>query len=429
MKFPQSYKPLAVLLLCVSFSSGCTSCLAPIDGVSVDCVPQHCLGVPRSDWEFVPFGLLRMQRPKQYRVAAGDILGIYVEGVLPRKNGPADISQLPVHFPEGDSDLPPSVGHPIPVRDDGRLPLPLLDPLPVDGMTLTEVEELIKKEYVSNNILRKGQERVLVSIMKERTIRVLVVREDTSGGGELVRGTSRRGEGHTLDMPAYKNDLMHALTETGGLPGLSAKNQVTIFKGARLSEGEEDTDFQTLLSQGIQMDPSSNLVGAEELIEDPFRKTIPLRVPPGTVPSFRRSDVILEEGDIVFVESRDNEFYYTGGLLPPGQFPLPRDYDLDVLGALAIAGAGADGTSTQSQGALLGGFTTAAPTQLYIKRKTPYCPNLTIEVDLKQAFNNPRYNILIQPGDTLILRHKPCEEALNFGIASFFTFGIRELFR
>ena len=33
-----------------------------------------------------------------------------------------------------------------------------------------------------------------------------------------------------------------------------------------------------------------------------------------------------------------------------------------------------------------------------------------------------------QPGDTLILQYKACEEAINFGIGAFFTYGIRELF-
>jgi len=34
---------------------------------------------------------------------------------------------------------------------------------------------------------------------------------------------------------------------------------------------------------------------------------------------------------------------------------------------------------------------------------------------------------LIMPGDTLILRFKPKEELLNFGIGTFFTFGLQAL--
>ncbi len=63
----------------------------------------------------------------------------------------------------------------------------------------------------------------------------------------------------------------------------------------------------------------------------------------GVTPSFRPEDIILEEGDVVYIESRDAEVFYTGGLLPGGEFPIPRDYDLDVLGAMALAGTGVQG--------------------------------------------------------------------------------------
>ncbi len=52
---------------------------------------------------------------------------------------------------------------------------------------------------------------------------------------------------------------------------------------------------------------------------------IPLRLPVGTVPSVAPEDVVLEDGDIVMVSPRDNDFFYTGVLLPGGQWPLPRD--------------------------------------------------------------------------------------------------------
>jgi len=50
-------------------------------------------------------------------------------------------------------------------------------------------------------------------------------------------------------------------------------------------------------------------------------------------------------------------------------------------------------------------------------------------VDLNRAVRDPSARPLIQAGDILILRYKPEEEALNFSLGTFFTFGIRELFR
>ena len=167
------------------------------------------------------------------------------------------------------------------------------------------------------------------------------------------------------------------------------------------------------------------------LPDDPSIVRIPLRMPPGQTPRFNPEDVILEDGDIVYIESRETEFFFTGGLLPGGQFALPRDYDLDVLGAMAIAGRGVGGTM-QTGGGMAGGISGlggAPPTQVYIVRQTPCHGQITIAVDANRAIDDPRERILIKPGDTVILRYKCKEELANFGIATFFTFGIAELFR
>ena len=63
-----------------------------------------------------------------------------------------------------------------------------------------------------------------------------------------------------------------------------------------------------------------------------------IRLSPEEVPSFTQEDVILGEGDVVVVETRNRDVFYTGGLLGGSEIPLPRDYDLDVLAAIAIAG-------------------------------------------------------------------------------------------
>lgn len=153
-----------------------------------------------------------------------------------------------------------------------------------------------------------------------------------------------------------------------------------------------------------------------------------MRLPPGVVPAFRQEDIILEEGDVVYIESREAEVFYTGGLLPGGEWLIPRDYDLDALGAMAIAGTGL-GSKSQAGGGI-GGIASLAfvpPGELFILRRTPCNGQITIAVDLAKATTDPRERPLIMPGDTLILRFKCCEELINFGIGSFFTFGIQAL--
>ena len=159
-----------------------------------------------------------------------------------------------------------------------------------------------------------------------------------------------------------------------------------------------------------------------------------MRLPPGVIPSFRPDDIILEDGDIVYIESREAEVFYTGGLLPGGEFKIPRDYDLDVVAAMALTGGGISspqqggggGGGMGGMGRLFGGV---PPGMLYVLRKTPCNGQITIEIDLAKANVDPRERILVQPGDILILRFKPSEEILNFGLGTFFTFGIQYALR
>jgi len=449
------FMALAVLLV----APGCTTLLSPMSGIPVSSLPPALLGERKADYLSVPLALLRMEPTQDYLLAEGDILGVYIEGVMPPKSGDEQIETAPpVHFPQPGSDLPPSVGYPIPVRDDGTLPLPLIRPIDVEGKTISEVEALVRKAYVEDEkILRPGRDRILVSLMRERTHRVIVIREDGSNqqlaiaGGqnmrgnaaEVISGTSRTGAGYTLDMPAYKNDLMHALAQTGGLPGLNAKNEVKVIKAARIPmDRREEMIMQLFAAAGSQcgecglgMCNAGGLIGSNMMVEDPFSITIPLRVRPGEMPNINPADVILEEGDIVYIESRDTEVFYTGGLLPGGQYPIPRDYDLDVIGAMSIAGTGLGGANGAQAGGGIGtsfiggGFGGANPTQLYVIRKLPCGQEFNISVDLKLAMNDPRQRIMVQPGDTLILRYKCHEEVVNFGLISFFTFGITQLVR
>jgi hypothetical protein len=77
----------------------------------------------------------------------------------------------------------------------------------------------------------------------------------------------------------------------------------------------------------------------------------------------------------------------------------------------------------------MGGLQGVPPGIVYILRKTECDGQIAIEVDLKEAYNNPSARPLIQPGDYVILQYKCEEELINYGLQTFFTFGIAELYR
>ena len=144
---------------------------------------------------------------------------------------------------------------------------------------------------------------------------------------------------------------------------------------------------------------------------------IPVRLHPGEQLHFTEQDIILNDGDIVFIESRETEIFYTGGLLGGGQYVLPRDYDLDVLGAVSIAsGRQATGTGT-GFGNHIGGVSslnqdiTVSASDVIVLRQLPGGGQVPIRIDLNKAVRDPSQRIRILPGDYVILQYK-CHEAI-----------------
>jgi hypothetical protein len=149
---------------------------------------------------------------------------------------------------------------------------------------------------------------------------------------------------------------------------------------------------------------------------------IPVRLGPGETVDLTEQDIILEDGDIVFIESRDTEVFYTGGLLGGGQFTLPRDYDLNVLQAIAVSqgqqsgsgGGGSRGTSSQGGPSALNNDVSISASSVVILRYLPDGRMIPIEVDLYQARTNIAEQVIIQPGDYILLQYTKLEACAAF---------------
>lgn len=419
--------------------TGCSTFTQPIDGVPADRLPPSFFPPPKNDLIPVDISLLSIEPPRDYQISGGDILGVYIEGVLPFNPPNQPPEPPPVNFPGEDSTLPPSIGFPIAVQDDGSLALPLVEPLNVDGLTLEQVREAIRDKYIEEDILRSEKARPIVTLIQERTYDVLVVREDGGGGNgalnnqnlaaQFIRGGSdRSATGGLVRLPAYQNDVLHALVETGGLPGLNAKNEVKILKASKQNSEIRKANMRRW-AELRQQELCKPCGCPPPFPDDPTVLRIPLRVAPGEVPDIDEDDIRLETGDIIYIESRETEVFYTGGLLNGGEFPLPRDYDLDVLGAIALAGGVVGGNASDGGQAIGRGVEGVPPGLLYVLRSDGCGGQVAIEVDLTDAINDPRKRPLVQPGDTLILQFKCEERIVNFSLATFFTFGVAELFR
>ncbi len=279
---------LAVIALGSGMLSGCAALTNPVaNGIPVRLVPPELLAGPREEeMQTIPLSLLRQNPPKIYRLAAGDVLGIYIEGVLPAITPNQPRENPPVYFPSQIDPLarglPPSMGYPIPVRDDGTVALPLIAPLQVTGKSLAEAEAAIREAYVGQGFLRPGTERIFVSLMQPRMVRVTVIRQEsggfTSGGlGGIISTSSKRGTGHVVNLRVYENDVLTALAETGGLPGLDAYNSVIVFKRA---DGNPAL-IQSLESLPAGQEPSLAAASCPRVIQIPLRGILASKLPIG----------------------------------------------------------------------------------------------------------------------------------------------------
>jgi RNA polymerase sigma factor (sigma-70 family) len=216
----------------------------------------------------LPLTLLRQKPPDAYLLEAGDLLGVFVEDVFGAKGSVPPIINITPDQSAGHNPLP-AVGYPVPVQQNGTIALPYLDALPVRGKSIDEVRKSVSDAYQQRGVLRPDQP-VMVSLAKPRTYRITVVRQETG---------ARRPTIHSLELPAYENDVLNALARAGGLPFGDA---LVIQRGGA----------------AIGATAGAVTAGVRQV-------RIPLRIRPDEPLPFKPDDVILKTGDILMVDGGD----------------------------------------------------------------------------------------------------------------------------
>jgi hypothetical protein len=400
---------------------GCASLIATNRAVPCEAIPARRLGPelrgPQRD-ELVPvdFRLLRQEKPNEHVIAHGDTLGIYVRDVVDNSN---DIAL--VHYPIGTESTHvegPAVGHPFKVTEGGTLVLPDVPPIAVNGMTVGAATEAIREAYIKSGIVKQDNNAVSVNLVKPRTVEVIVLREDTGADIPVWKprdgqAISRRGSAEVVALPAFENDVLHALTASGGLPGIDGFNEVWVLRGGGLASHVTIEGIrQQMEKEPISMEMVQTMAGQQPLVR------IPLKVGACETLQFGPQDVILQEGDILFVPSRETEYFLTGGLLHGGMFALPRDYDIDIFGAIAIANGNALGPAGVNAPATNFNIKPGAvipPSRAIVVRQIG-SQQIKIDVDLKRALDDPKERLVIQPRDLILLKYRPSEFMGNLAL-------------
>jgi protein involved in polysaccharide export with SLBB domain len=397
---------LAMLVLCATLA-GCAAFSNPVaSAVPVRLLPPDLLFASREHLQPIPPSALRSINSEANVLGPGDILGVFIDGVLGEAN-----QTPPVSIPDS-IDAKPSLGFPVPVRQNGTVSLPLVGDIEVAGLTIEQAESKIVQVFTDRQILREGRQRVIVTWMRPRDVRVYVVRED---GAPSRRGTSIRRDlfsstvvfpersdaaSATISLPAGENDVLSALTRTGGMPVPETAEEIIIERSVPASSGV-DADAGAM----------------PELVR------IPVLTHPAMPLGVNVNDVALRSGDIVRVTRREPQFFYCGGLLPSGEYPLSPTDDLTVVEAVSQIGGplvnGGINASNLSGQIVAPGVGNPSPSLLTVIRKLPGDTQVAIRVDLNQALQDPRENILIGPNDMLILQETPGEAATRYATQVF----------
>jgi protein involved in polysaccharide export with SLBB domain len=421
IKLKRSFASLACL--CLAFAcSGCVTLAR--HAIPANRLPPELRAVEKSNRTPINIALLGQKAPREHQISPDDVLGIYIKGLIPADPNaiapmiPSANSLQAEYYPPNGHISGGSIGVPITVNPDGTIILPNLGAVPVVGLTTQQAAEKIAALCIERQVAQAGREYVNVSLVKTKVVRVLVVREESPTEvpvyiQKMQAAVAKRGHAHILDLPLYENDVLHALTATGGMPGFDACNEVWILRQEMI--GDELSQRAWNSSQS----PDETLQMLNCIQPVATAKRIPLWTCDCQPPAICPDDVVLRDGDIVFLKPRDNEYFYTGGLLPGGEVPLPRDRDIDIIEAIAIA----NGSTGAPGGAPASVFRSGAgpgniipPTRAMIVRKLPGKQQVAIRVDLNQAVRNSKERVIIQPGDLVMLNYKPSEIFSNVGM-------------
>lgn len=295
---------------------------------------------------------------------------------------PGDLLEVSINSGRDDEKSKPVLSR---VSDDGTVDVPVVGPVPVAGL-----EEFEASKNITNAAIERGMYRhpiITVQIKSKAVNRVTVLGAvNNPGVHEIPRGGC---------------DLLTSLAAAGGLSDI-AGTEVEIIRQSDsfyaqnqsanpATNGQEPNNIQLAAYNNLQ--PNNDYQGPVAI--NPKL----LRIDLARYNSANDSSYKLSDRDIVRVIPRKKEMIYVAGLVnDPGQFELPRDQDMHLVDALALAG----------------GRSSPVADKILIIRHIDNRPEpLVIQASLKEAKRSGRENILLSAGDTVTLEQTPATAVVD----------------
>ena len=270
------------------------------------------------------------------------------------------------------------------VMGSGEIQLPMVGAVKVGGMNLQRAQQAITAAYANGFLVKP---RVSVALAEKATVSVVVLGKVNRPGVVLLT--------------RYENDIAHALAQAGGLAE-DAAERIEVHRRPLSPIRTPPLRTKPLTPlPGVRRPPSAT-EDITQMARSTAKLVIPLRGLPGE--SINPRDVVLRPDDVIVVPNRRNEVFYVVGQLDTsnvvrftagererelgGGFILPRDREVDVVTAVAMAGY-IDPIDS--------------PTTVTVHRTLPCGDPLLINVDLIKARFDRRENVNVLPGDIIYL--------------------------
>jgi polysaccharide export outer membrane protein len=352
----------ATLLVVVAFLASSSGCYAPLHshGIPAATLPDEFRVPWRTGGPNLNLASLTAAPPVDYLLGPDDVLEIIVHGLVAGEPSEPILAR---------------------VMGDGQIHLPIVGAVKVGGLNLLQAQEAVTRAY-ADGVLKEP--RVSVALAEKSTIDVLVL------GEVKLPGVYR--------LPKYENDIAHALAMAGGLT-VTAELEIEVH---RRIHTEVDGTIELL-------PPPDDIVGPCPHPFDPSLEVLRIPLRGFAEQPFRPQDVVLTHGSVVLVPSRRDEVFFVVGKLSQNNavrfslgreerelgsgFVLPRDREIDVVTAVAMAGY-IDPIDS--------------PTTVTVHRVRPDGEPLLIKVDLIKARYDRLETVLVEAGDIIYLNPDAC---------------------
>ena len=299
---------------------------------------------------------------------------------------------------------------PVRVGDNGIATIALIGQVPLAGLEPFQAEQRIASAAIDRGLFKAPQ--VTVTMRKKAVNRITVV------GAVKEQGT--------IELPKGQSTLLAALMAAGSLDE-KAGTEIEIRRheqtaATQLSESDSQAETLDANSEAIQLTSAmeqsdvkqAGLIRprqprSQQSSDRPLAQPRTMKIDLATIDGTSDTDIGLQDGDVVRVETRDpNPISVIGLVQKPGQYDMPVGQPVHVLDAIAMAGERSNPWADK----------------IYITRHvTSENEPIVIETSVVNAQHSDESNIRLSPGDVISVEQTP-QTVIHNVFSTIFRFSI-----